>query len=163
MVMHGVVCTMLFASSAGAIPEDADMPIHIEGDSFRMDQQREQLFYAGAVTVNQGTLNVWADEVEVTYKGDVVVQIIAIGKPARYRQQLEDNEGEVHANADRIIYHTQAERLNLQGDAYLNQPGTELKGQFIDYDIVKGRVHAHGSERISMTLEPKKKDDKQAE
>ena len=93
----------------------------------------------------------------VKVNGDQVERITTVGSPARYKQLLEDDQGEVEAHADSIIYHTAKERIYLNGRATLVQKGNELQGESIRYDIVKGKVDASAGEksgRVRMQLDP---------
>ena len=153
-----VFCASLLAAPiAWGLASDADQPIHIEGDDAQIDQANETITYIGSVEVVQGTLRVRGDKMVVKISGDQVQQITTVGSPARYRQQLEDDKGEVNAHADSIIYHTAQERVYLNGSATLAQQGNELQGESIRYDIVKGKVDASAgdkSERVKMTVQP---------
>ena len=107
--------------------------------------------------VIQGTLRVFGDKMIVKIKGDQVERIITEGSPARYKQQLEDDQGEVEAEAESIIYHTSEERIYLNGEATLTQLGNRLSGESIRYDIVNGRVDASAGQeegRVRMVLDP---------
>jgi len=143
--------------TAQAVASDADQPIHIEGDDAEIDQNNETIVYTGSVEVAQGTLRVLGDKMVVKINGDQVERITTIGNPARYRQQLEDDQGEVQAHADSIIYHTGEERIYLNGSASLAQNGNQLQGESIRYDIVKGKVDASAGDtpgRVRMQLDP---------
>jgi lipopolysaccharide export system protein LptA len=146
------------AASSWALRSDADQPIHIEGDDAEIDQNSETIVYTGSVEIVQGTLRVRGDRMIVKIKGDQVERITTVGSPARYRQQLEDEQGDVEAHAESIIYHTAAERIYLNGQASLEQKGNKLSGESIRYDIVNGKVDASAgnkSGRVKMQLDPK--------
>jgi lipopolysaccharide export system protein LptA len=147
---------MLLAVPVGALPEDADQPIHIRADTAEIDQQSERVIYRGSVRVDQGTLRVTADTMTIEYEDQKVVRIIAVGAPAHYQQQLESDEGQVKADALTIIYHTRDERIDLKGNANLEQEGSTLAGDLIVYDIVAGRVDAsaESSKPVRMVLQP---------
>ena len=154
---------VLFLASVMVTPiswglaSDADQPIHIEGDDAQIDQANETITYIGSVEVVQGTLRVQGDKMVVKISGDQVQRITTVGSPARHRQQLEDDQGEVNAYADSIIYHTAEERVYLNGSATLAQQGNELQGESIRYDIVKGKVDASTGDkpgRVKMTVQP---------
>ncbi len=151
-----MILTLLCAHSF-ALTSDAAQPIHIEGDSAEIDQHNETIVYTGSVEVVQGTLRVAGDSMVVKIKGDQVERIITLGSPARYSQQLEDDQGEVVAHADSIIYHTGQERIYLRGGASLQQLGNHLSGESIRYDIVKGKVDANSGDqpgRVRMEFSP---------
>ena len=105
--------------------------------------------------VDQGSLRVTADKMVVEYRNKKVVRITASGSPAHYQQQLEENDARVEADANIIVYHTLEERLDLRGNAFLTQEGTEITGDHIRYDIVAGKVdaQAEGEGRVRMVLE----------
>ena len=148
---------LAMTGSALALQSDAEQPIHIEGDDAQIDQNNETIVYTGSVQIVQGTLRVNGDKMVVKIKGDQVERITTIGSPARYQQQLENDEGVVAAHADSIIYHTAAERIYLNGKATLAQKGNELQGESIRYDIVNGKVDASAGKtkgRVSMKLDP---------
>lgn len=153
-----IACSLwVFSVSCYALASDADQPIHIEGDDAEIDQNNETIVYTGSVEVVQGTLRVQGDRMVVKIKGDQVERITTIGAPARYQQELEDDQGVVHAHADSIIYHTAAERIYLNGKASLIQQGNELEGESIRYDIVNGKVDASAGDkpgRVRMQLDP---------
>ncbi len=62
----------------------------------------------------------------------------------------------VNANASTITYHTQEERVDLEGAATLEQEGNTVTGDFIRYDIVAGKIdaRAEGDSRVSMEIKP---------
>ena len=140
-----------------ALKEDANQPIHIEGDNAEIDQESQTITYTGSVEIVQGSLHVWGDKMVIKVDGDQVEQITTSGAPARYQQQLDNEQGEVQARASSIVYHTRAERVYLNGDAWLRQKGNTLTGESIRYNIVDGVVDASaGSDtgRVRMQLEP---------
>lgn len=157
LAFAGALLGTLFCVPAWALRSDAEQPIHIEGDDAQIDQSNETIVYTGDVQVVQGTLRVKGDRLIVKINGDQVERITTIGSPARYAQQLEDDQGAVEAQAEKIIYHTSAERVYLNGSATLVQKGNELRGESIRYDIVNGKVDASAgtnSGRVRMQLDP---------
>ena len=83
---------MFLCLPAWGVRSDAQQPIHIEGDDAKIDQHNETIVYTGAVEVVQGTLRVSGDKMIVKIKGDQVEQITTVGKPAHYKQQLDDDQ-----------------------------------------------------------------------
>lgn len=141
---------------AAALPEDADQPIQIQAERAEMDRNAGTVVYSGGVEARQGTMLVNADRMTVHSEDGKVVRITATGRPAKYQQQLEAEEGLVKADAETITYHTSEERVNLQGKAFLEQGGNEISGAFIDYDIVAGKVIAQAGDddRVEVILQP---------
>jgi lipopolysaccharide export system protein LptA len=144
-----------------ALPEDADQPIHIRADRAQVDRQAQTIVYRGSVQVDQGTMRVRADEMTIEYEDQRVVRITAQGQPARYQQELEEDQGQVRADARIIVYNLQQEQLQLQGEAFLTQGGNEITGELIRYDIVAGRVDAEAGEEepVRVTVQPASRPD----
>ena len=152
-----ILTTCLASEAALALESDADQPIHIEGDDAHIDQANETIVYTGSVEVAQGSLRVRGERMVVKIDGNQVERITTTGSPARYSQQLEDDQGDVNAHANAIVYHTAAERVYLNGAASLKQQGNTLTGESIRYDIVRGQVDASAGEeqgRVRMQLDP---------
>ncbi|MEQ8482910.1 MAG: lipopolysaccharide transport periplasmic protein LptA [Pseudomonadales bacterium] len=154
--MLALLGVWLPATVAIALPEDADQPIHIRADRAEIDQNAQVVTYRGSVQAAQGTLKVTADEMVVEYRDQKVTRIIARGEPATYEQQLEKDQGIVRADARTITYHTQQERIDLEGEAFLTQGGNRIAGQMIHYDIVAGRVNAESGDQgpVEVTVQP---------
>lgn len=154
--LTALVAAILISPPLAALPEDSEQPIHIRADNAEIDNRAKTVIYRGAVQVDQGTLRVTADEMTVEYENQKVVRIVATGNPARYKQQLDADDEEVNADASTIIYYTQEERVDLEGDASLEQEGNTVTGDFIRYDMVDGRIDAtaSGDGRVQMELQP---------
>jgi len=148
---------LLSGPAAWALPEDADQPIHIRADNVEYDQNGNRVIYRGSVQVDQGTLRVTAETLTIDLQdGKKVLRITAEDTPAHYQQQIEEGKELVRAQALTIIYHTQDERVDLKGEANLEQEGSTLAGDLIVYDIVAGRVDATAEreEPVRMVLQP---------
>jgi lipopolysaccharide export system protein LptA len=146
---------------AGALPEDARQPIHISAARAEVDRSTQTIVYRGGVQVQQGTMEVTADEMTVEYDDRRVVRITARGAPATYQQQLEADQGKVRADARIIVYQPQDEQVDLRGDAFLTQGGNEITGELIRYDIVAGKVRAEAGEQepVRVTVQPAEQTD----
>ena len=143
------------AAVGWAAPEDADQPINIRADSAELDEAKGLAIYRGSVQLDQGTLRVTADTMTIELADQKVVRITAEGNLARYQQQLNQDQKTVIANAETIVYHTQAERVELIGQAHLTQNDNEFRGALIEYDMRAGKVNASASEgRVQMILSP---------
>ena len=155
-LLLGALLASAPASLLMALPEDAEQPIHIRADNAEIDNTANRVIYRGSVQVDQGTLRVTADEMTVEIEDEQVIRIVATGEPARYKQQLNADDEIVNANASTIIYHTQDERVDLEGDAHLEQAGNTITGEVIRYDIVAGKIDAEagGDGRVQMELPP---------
>ncbi len=153
---------------AQALQTDRSEPIAIESDEAERDDSKGTTTYAGRVVMQQGSMKITADKVVIYSDKDKVTQIVATGKPARYEQQPSAGAAVVVAQANTLEYQLQDESLHLIENAFLEQEGTNLSGNRIDYDVRKSLVKAGGEskthERVRMIINPKvlNRDDKPA-
>ncbi len=151
-------------SELQALESDREQPIRIQADAAMVDENQGASVYRGNVIITQGTLEVTADEVEIFTADNTVIQIIAkVDKNsddlAQYRQQINEAEEMVYADAKKITYLVQEERLHLAGDARLQQVEDVFTGELLYYDLARRIVNLSstgGSDRVNMTITPKK-------
>ena len=144
-----------------ALPEDSQQPIKISADSAIRDEKQGTTIYQGNVDMTQGTLRIQADKITIYANANTIETIIAIGQPARFRQQPEPDKGDVVANANTIEYRVAQEIMTLTSNAAINQDGASISGDSIKYDIAAGRIEAGKSEsgtgdsgRVNVVLPP---------
>lgn len=147
-----------------ALETDREQPIRVQADAAIVDETKGSSVYKGNVIITQGTLEVTADEVEIFTADSEVIQIIAKTNKgsdvlAHYQQQTNEAMDMVVADARKITYLVQEERLHLAGDARLQQVQDVFSGQLLYYDLGRGIVNLNssgGSDRVNMTITPKK-------
>ena len=125
-----------------ALPTDSQQPIHIQADRAELDQNTGIATYYDHVVVDQGSMHVTADKLTIEVQNNQVVKITAEGRQAHYRQLVNEQDPEVLADADTIIYHTQDGKIDLIGNGHLTQTPNEFSGELIHYDIDAGKVDA---------------------
>ena len=145
------------ASTPLALSTDQDQPLNIEADSAEIDERKAISIYTGNVEMQQGSTRLWADRVTVYHKQRKAERIIAVGKPARYRQLMDNNKGEVKAKALRMEYLVKSEELYLFDQAVVDQGKDRFASDRITYDrkreLVKGGASAKGKERVRITID----------
>lgn len=158
-VLFCVCAWLAIPMTAIALPEDELQPINIEAKTTERDDKKGVTTFRGAVTIDQGSLHIDADEV-IFYGTNEITRIVATGKPAKLRQQPEADKQVVHAHGDTIEYILSEERVHLIDNAYVEQEGSTVRGDRIDYDIVKQLVKANSNSangRVQMVIPPNKK------
>lgn len=151
---------MMVAHLSHALTSDQDMPINIQADEAVIEEKTGQYTYKGAVTVDQGTMKITADKVRIT-TGDnnEVIEIVAFAgedELAHFEQRLDDDKDIVYADAKRITYHVEEDKLSLEGNATLKQSKNTFWGESLQYDVITGKVDLRGGEgRINIRLNPK--------
>lgn len=146
---------ILLAAPAWALKDDDKQPMLIEADKVELDEAKSTSVYVGNVQVDQGSMRLLADHVTVYHQDDRRVKyIIALGEPAKYKQLLDGDEGEVRAFAKRMDYDAIKDELVLIDEALLIQGTDRISSQRIVYDRARERMRAGGSGRVKITITP---------
>lgn len=132
----------LTSQFANALPDDREQAIHISADKALRDEKRGLTVYSGNVVLDQGSLHISADRITVYRIEEEGDKIIAKGQPALVQQQANANEDLMRAHADVIEYYKGEDRLRLHSNAQIEQGGSIVKGQTIDYFIEQQLVKA---------------------
>lgn len=129
-----------------ALPDDRDQPIHITADRAVRDEVQGVTIYSGNVHLVQGSMELDADTLTIYHNIDVADEIIAEGNPAKMRQQPELDKGIVHAHASVITYYKSEDRVHLQTQARIEQEGSVVEGDAIDYFIERQVITAESDQ-----------------
>jgi lipopolysaccharide export system protein LptA len=150
---------LVCAGSVCALQSDRSEPISIEADTAERDEAKGTTTYSGAVLMQQGSMKINADKVVIYSTKDKVSHIVATGRPVHYEQKPSEKQALVIAQANTLEYQIQDESLHLIDSAFLEQEGTNLSGNRIDYDVknsvVKAGGEAKNKERVRMIINPK--------
>jgi len=156
----GVLLSLCWlAPAASALPGDRDQPIHITADKALRDEVESVTIYTGNVELVQGSLELEADKLTIYHTTDVADKIIAEGSPAKMRQQPELDKSVVHAHARVITYYKSEDRVHLKTDARIEQEGSVVEGDAIDYFIAKQLITAESdqsreNDKVVVVLQP---------
>lgn len=151
----------LFSLPVFALTSDKDQPIQIVADSATIDDLKGTATYQGNVVITQGTIQIEAESVILTYtKKQDLKKAEILGKPAHFKQRPEKSEEDVHAKAHRMEYRADENMLYLTEEAGLWQGKDSFVGEQITYDTVRGVIRADKgkSGRVMVTIQPRKKD-----
>jgi lipopolysaccharide export system protein LptA len=153
---------LTWAGTVPALSSDQDQPIQIEADGVEIDDGRGVSVYTGNVEIQQGSMRLWADQVTLHHsKSHEAQRLIAVGRPARYRQLLDGDHGEVKARALRMEYDAGSEEIVLKEQAELTQGKDRFSSDRIVYDrnkaLVKAGASAQGKQRVRITFDPKRR------
>lgn len=141
------------------MPGDRDQPIHITADKALRDEVKGVTVYSGNVELVQGSMELEADKLTIYHNTDVADEIIAEGNPAKMRQQPELDKAIVHADARVITYYKNEERVHLKTDARIEQEGSVVEGDAIDYFIAKQLITAESdqsreNDKVVVVIQP---------
>ncbi len=133
---------LLIAGGALALPEDRQEPIRISADKAVRDEKNGFTVYQGNVQMQQGTLRIDAAKVTVFHQDKEADRIMAEGRPAHLREQPQADKGLMHARAEVIEYFKAEERVLLQHNASVEQDGSRVAGDSIEYFIGQQLIRA---------------------
>ena len=147
--------------AAQALQGDSEQAIRIVADEAVRDEKTGLTIYRGNVLMNQGTIRIEADQItiyKIETEGD---KIVAEGTPAHMAQQPEPDSPMMHAWGGIIEYYRTEERMLLLKDAQLEQDGSTVRGDRIDYlideQVVKAATDGSGNERrVEVVIPPHK-------
>lgn len=146
LALWAVVVLLLQQSAAlQALPEDRLQPIRISADKAVRDERRGLTIYSGNVRMEQGTLEIEADTITIYRIQEEGDKIVAQGQPARLQQQPEPGEELVRARANTIEYFKLEDRVQLREQATIEQDGSTIRSESIDYLIVDQVVRANSA------------------
>jgi len=152
---------MLFSAPLWALSSDKQQPIEVEADRFNLDDAKKITVYTGNVVITQGSMEIIADEVTIYSVRGTTDKVVATGKPVKFKQQPDGNQGLIRGEANRFNYFVIKDTLVLIDKASLWQDGNTFESDQIEYDsknsLVKAGDKKTGSKRVKITLEPAKK------
>ncbi|MCB1677780.1 MAG: lipopolysaccharide transport periplasmic protein LptA [Halioglobus sp.] len=142
-----------------ALPDDRAQPIHISADKALRDDRQGVTVYSGNVQMNQGSMHIQADTLTIYHLREQADKIVAQGSPAKLRQRPDVDKGPVHAQAGVIEYYQSEERVHLQANARIEQEGSMVTGDSIDYFIAEQLVKADSDQtlegnRVQVVIQP---------
>lgn len=158
-----LLATLCWSTLSYALPNDRQQPIKIESDRAEQNEKKGTTIYEGSVVIRQGSIKINADKVTVFSETDKVDRIVCVGKPAHYQQRPNPEDGLVLASAKTIKYYLVNDKIALLKNASLEQNGTVITGEKIDYDlkaeVVKATSGRNAPERIKMVIPPSNQKD----
>lgn len=129
------------------------LPIHIEADALRYDEQRQQSVFTGNVVMTRGGVTIQAARVEVRKdaQGNQYADISAEPGQRALMRQLRDGENEIVEVASAVIeYNGLTDMFKLIGQAELRRfRGSQM------VDLVSGDLIVYDSVRDVYTVDQK--------
>ncbi|MCH8529616.1 MAG: lipopolysaccharide transport periplasmic protein LptA [Saccharospirillum sp.] len=133
-----IILAVLAALPAQALPEDRDLPITIDADEGTFRSRSGEASFQGNVYLRQGTLEVWADSLEIRRDPETgaLQYLEARGQPARY-QELPSVDGElIQVRGLRIEYLPAEDIIVTEGQGELEQANNRISAEFIRYHLL---------------------------
>lgn len=152
--------TILFSHSTLAAKKDLEQEITIKSQRQSADLKNKIASYLDNVNIQQGSISITADIVQVfSNKEESTVEkadvYLAKGKPAIFQQQLEDGSL-ISLQADEIKYQPNINLITVSGNAIVKQAGSEVSGSKITYNTLNEKLEAESNtnETVTTVLQP---------
>lgn len=135
LVLLAVIATL--TGPARALPGDRDRPMTIQADQGDFRSGSGEAHFEGNVYLKQGTLEVWADTLDVVRDRETgsIEFLEAHGEPARYRDLPEADDEPIEVRGRRIEYRPEDDLIITEGDGRLEQADSEIQADYIRYNL----------------------------
>lgn len=150
----------LITTDALAAKKDLEQEITIKSQRQAADLKNKIASYLDDVHIQQGSISITADIVQVfSSKTSVSVEkadvYLAKGKPAIFQQELEDGSL-ISLQADEIKYQPSINIITVSGNAIVKQAGSEVNGSKITYNTLSEKLEAesNNNETVTTILQP---------
>ncbi len=162
-----LLCCLFFGRALG-LSSDRDQPIEIEADYAELDDIRRVAVYKGNVVVTQGSIRLNGDILTITYTPEHEIKVATLeGKPARFRQRLDNATEDTQGEATKIEYIADQNLLSLIEKAKVIRQKQIYTGHRMVYDTNRdfltlqsaGGTSSPSSagERVKIIIPPKEK------
>jgi lipopolysaccharide export system protein LptA len=159
----GLLLTSLIlglTSPANAAKKDLNQEITIKSKRQSADLKNKIASYLDDVSISQGSISIIADIVQVYSnvddgtgkKSDIY---LAKGKPAIFKQQLEDGSL-ISLQANEIKYQPDQYSITVSGNAQVKQAGSKMNGDIITYNTLNEKLEgqSNNDEHVTTILQP---------
>ena len=159
----GLLLTSLIlglTSPANAAKKDLNQEITIKSKRQSADLKNKIASYLDDVSISQGSISIIADIVQVYSQvndetGEKSDTYLAKGKPAIFKQQLEDGSL-ISLQANEIKYQPEQYIITVSGNAQVKQAGSKMNGDIITYNTLNEKLEgqSNNNEHVTTILQP---------
>jgi lipopolysaccharide export system protein LptA len=150
---------LMYSPFLVALENDNEQPIYIDSDRASYDEKNNVSIYTGDVIFTQGSLVVNSDEMTFYLKEGAIDKVVAVGKPARFKQTPGKGKADIHGLGLTGEYYPGTQKLFLINNAQVWQEGKRTASDLIVYDtkasvLTAGDINS-GEKRVRTTIQPK--------
>jgi len=160
IVLLLTLLTFVLAAPANAAKKDLNQEITIKSKRQSADLKNKIASYLDDVSINQGSISILADIVQVYSKVNDKTGVksdtyLAKGKPAIFKQQLEDGSL-ISLQANEIKYQPDQNSITVSGNAQVKQAGSKMNGDIITYNTLNEKLEgqSNNDEHVTTILQP---------
>ena len=133
-------------TSFDSIATDFSKPISVSSDDQEIDGINKTSIFIDNVVITQGSLEINANRIEANRaQGNGKEVITATGKPATYKQRLENGTW-VAAQAQSIVYMVETKTITLKGAAKITQNQSRVCADTISYNMLLEKINANSDD-----------------
>jgi len=141
-----------------ALSGDAQQPIHVEADSLEIRDKDNISIYTGNVRLSQGSQEFRGERLVLNFSQQKELVLMTMtGTPATFRQ-IDDQQREMHGQADQMEYRASESTLLLLGNAKFTHVGNTIESNIIRINTETESIQAGSTEsddRVRMLILPK--------
>lgn len=146
---------LTFSAPVNAAKKDLTQEITIKSKRQSADLKNKIASYLDEVSINQGSIAINADIVQVYSQTDDQTKeksdtYLAKGTPAVFEQQLEDGSL-ISLQANEIKYQPDQHLITVSGNAQVKQAGSKVTGETITYNTLSEKLEAISNDNESVT------------
>jgi lipopolysaccharide export system protein LptA len=152
-----LLTSLLFtlAVPVNAAKKDLSQEITIKSKRQSADLKNKIASYLDEVSIDQGSISIVADIVQVYSDEDENTKeksdtYLAKGNPAIFKQELEDGSM-ISLQANEIKYQPDLHIITVSGNAQVKQAGSKVTGDIITYNTSSEKLEAQSSDNESVT------------
>ncbi|MBO66964.1 MAG: lipopolysaccharide transport periplasmic protein LptA [Acidiferrobacteraceae bacterium] len=127
----------------------------IRADNIEFNVANGEWIFTGNVVVEQETFELRADEVTLHFQENDLVEAIAAGKPASFKQQPKSSAHMIEGYAQKIVIDNKKNVATFSGGAILRQNLHEIKGGIIVYDMQSERMSIRSASESDLSTQAK--------
>jgi lipopolysaccharide export system protein LptA len=133
------------AGALHALSSDRDKPFVVNAHHIEADEKTGIAVYRGRVTLDQGSLHIEADRIEVRRHDGQTESLLATGSPLRVRTRPDNTTEDMHLSARRLEYHRPTQYLVLTGSPVLLQGEKRITARCIEYNDLFEQADLYGN------------------
>ena len=148
LYLVAIAFVLLGSAERSRAEEDARKTLIVTAKEATQSETRDSLELNGDLIIRSDSWRIKADSAVLAGALDEPDEISVNGAPAKFTYQREPQSAPISAVSDFINFHPDAQRLELDGDAYIEREGQQISSEsihyFLDDDLFKtgtqGRV-----------------------
>jgi lipopolysaccharide export system protein LptA len=150
---------LLLSQAAGALESDSEQPIYIDSNNAVFSEKEQTSTYTGNVLATQGSIKIDADKLVVYMKDGNITQLVATGKPSKFKQLPAAGKEEIYGEGLINEFYPDKNLLIFKKNASVWQGDAKQSSEYIEYDtknsLLKAGEPSSDGKRVHSVIKPK--------